>query len=110
MIAFIMPSMIFFALPEITRRNQHIAITSVMEMLKKETAEKWARLLAFVSAGVTAMAGYIILTVVIKQYSLNVLTSTIIQMPKWILLLPVVFNFYVVAIIFLITALTGRDE
>ena len=37
-ISFIMPAMIFLALPEVTRRKQHIAITFLVEALGESAA------------------------------------------------------------------------
>jgi len=109
-ISFIMPAMIFLALPEVTRRNQHIAITFLDEALDDDAAAKWGRVLAFVSAIVSALAAWIVASSALKQFSTGILTNTVIQVPKWALLSPIAFSFGIVALIFLTTAVTGRDE
>ena len=40
-ISFMMPAMIFLALPEVTRRNQHIAITFLVDTVEDQVAEVW---------------------------------------------------------------------
>jgi C4-dicarboxylate transporter DctQ subunit len=109
-ISFIMPAMIFLALPEVTRRNQHIAITFLVEAMGDDVAVKWGRVLALVSANVAALAAWIVASSALKQFSTGILTNTVIQVPKWALLSPIAFSFGVVALIFLTTALIGRDE
>ncbi|OED47401.1 hypothetical protein AB838_16000 [Rhodobacteraceae bacterium (ex Bugula neritina AB1)] len=109
-ISFIMPAMIFLALPEVTRRNQHIAITFLVEAMGDDVAVKWGRVLALVSAIVAALAAWIVASSALKQFSTGILTNTVIQVPKWALLSPIAFSFGVVALIFLTTALIGRDE
>lgn len=109
-ISFIMPAMIFLALPEVTRRNQHIAITFLVEALDDDAAAKWGRVLAFVSAIVSALAAWIVASSALKQFSTGILTNTVIQVPKWALLSPIAFSCGIVALIFLTTAVTGRDE
>lgn len=109
-ISFIMPAMIFLALPEVTRRNQHIAITFLVEAMGDDVAAKWGRVLALVSAVVAALAAWIVASSALKQFSTGILTNTVIQVPKWALLSPISFSFGVVALIFLTTALIGRDE
>ena len=109
-ISFIMPTMIFFALPEVTRRNQHIAITFILDSVNKPVTFLWRRLLALASAVVSGLVGWIIASSALKQFSTGILTNTVIQAPKWVLLTPIVISFATIAIIFFITALTGRDE
>lgn len=109
-ISFIMPAMIFLALPEVTRRNQHIAITFLVEAMGDVVAAKWGRVLALVSAVVAALTAWIVASSALKQFSTGILTNTVIQVPKWALLSPIAFSFGVVALIFLTTALIGRDE
>ncbi len=109
-ISFIMPAMIFLALPEVTRRNQHIAITFLVEAVGDDVAVKWGRVLALASAVVAALAAWIVASSALKQFSTGILTNTVIQVPKWALLSPIAFSFGVVALIFLTTALIGRDE
>lgn len=109
-ISFIMPAMIFLALPEVTRRNQHIAITFLVEAMGDDVAAKWGRVLGLASAVVAALAAWIVASSALKQFSTGILTNTVIQVPKWALLSPIAFSFGVVALIFLTTALIGRDE
>ncbi len=73
-------------------------------------AAKWGRVLALVSAVVAALAAWIVASSALKQFSTGILTNTVIQVPKWALLSPIAFSFGVVALIFLTTALIGRDE
>ncbi len=109
-ISFIMPAMIFLALPEVTRRNQHIAITFLVESMGSKAAARWGRVLAFVSAVVAILAAWIVAASALKQFSTGILTNTVIQVPKWVLLSPIAFSFGVVSLIFLTTAVAGRDE
>jgi len=109
-ISFIMPAMIFLALPEVTRRKQHIAITFLVEALGEATAERWGRVLALVAAIVSASTAWIVAASALKQFSTGILTNTVVQVPKWALLSPIAFSFGVVSLIFLTTALAGRDE
>lgn len=109
-ISFIMPTMIFLALPEVTRRNQHIAITFLVETMGDRLAEYWGRVLAFVSAIVSVLAAYIVASSALKQFSTSIMTNTVVQVPKWALLSPIAVSFVVVALVFLVTALAGRSE
>ncbi|MEM8579613.1 MAG: TRAP transporter small permease [Pseudomonadota bacterium] len=109
-ISFMMPAMIFLALPEVTRRNQHIAITFLVDTVEDQVAEVWGRVLALVSAVVSALAAYIVASSALKHYATGILTNTVIQVPKWALLSPIAFSFAIVALIFLVTALAGRAE
>jgi len=109
-ISFIMPTMIFLALPEVTRRNQHIAITFLVETMGDRLAEYWGRVLAFVSAIESALAAYIVASSALKQFSTSIMTNTVVQVPKWALLSPIAVSFVVVALVFLVTALAGRSE
>ncbi len=103
-VTFIMPAMIFLALPEVTRRCQHIAITFLMESLGSRAAIIWSRVLALMSSVVCFAVFTIIGTTVIKQFGAGILTNTVVQIPKWILLAPITVSFFVMAVIFLATA------
>ena len=109
-ISFIMPAMIFLALPEVTRRNQHIAITFLVETLGERAAVVWGRVLAFVSACVSAVVAWIIAASAFKQFSTGIMTNTVVQVPKWALLSPISMSFGIVALIFLTTAIAEREE
>lgn len=109
-VSFIMPAMIFMALPEVTRRNQHIAITFLVDAMGAQMAARWGRFLAFVSAGVSLCGVWIITSSALKQYSTGIMTNTVIAAPKWLLLFPIAFSLGVVALIFLMTALGARRE
>ena len=109
-ISFIMPAMIFLALPEITRRNQHIAITFLIENTGQNAADRWSRILNLVGAIVSGLTAWIVTSSALKQYSTGILTNTVIQVPKWVLLSPIAFSLFVVALIFLKMAVTGRKK
>lgn len=109
-IAFMMPAMIFLALPEVTRRNQHIAITSLIDSLKPTALHIWRRVIALIAAVVSLLIGYIMTLATLKQFNGNIMTNTVIQIPKWAVTTPIALSFTVVTIIFVITACTGRDS
>ena len=92
-ISFIMPVMIFLALPEVTRRKQHIAITFLVEAMGESAAAAWDRVLAFVSACVSALMAWIITASALKQFSTGIMTNTVIQVSKWVLLSPIAISF-----------------
>ena len=109
-ISFIMPAMIFLALPEVTRRNQHIAISMIPEALGARGSRIWGRVLALLSAPVCGVAGWIVTSSAIQQYSRGVMTNTVVAAPKWLLLSPIAFSFFVVGLIFLITAFGAERD
>lgn len=104
-VGFVMTAMIFLALPEVTRRGQHIAITFIIELLGERAARVWSRIIALISSLVSFGLFWIVSTTIIKQFNGGILTNTVIQIPKWILLTPIASGFIFVAIIFLTTAL-----
>ena len=110
LISFIMPATIFLALPEVTRRNQHIAISFLVDSMGDNLAVYWGRILSLISAIVSVLTGWIVASSALKQFSGGILTNTVIQIPKWVLLTPIAASFAIVALIFLITAIAGRDE
>jgi TRAP-type C4-dicarboxylate transport system permease small subunit len=103
-ISFIMPAMIFLALPEVTRRNQHIAISIIPEAVGVRAGLIWGRVLALISAPVCFLAGWIVTSSALQQFSRGVMTNTVVPAPKWLLLSPIALSFFVVGAIFLITA------
>ena len=109
-ISFIMPAMIFLALPEVTRRKQHIAITFLVEAMGESAAAAWDRVLAFVSACVSALMAWIITASALKQFSTGIMTNTVIQVSKWVLLSPIAISFGIIAVIFLTTALSAKEQ
>jgi len=109
-VTFVMPAMIFLALPEVTRRCQHIAITFLTESLSRRSAVVWNRVLAVVSSAVCFVIFTVVGTTVIKQFTAGIMTNTVVQVPKWILLTPIMVSFFVMAFIFLATALDLERE
>ena len=103
-VSFIMPIMIFLALPEVARRGQHIAITFLLDALGRRATAFWSRFLAATSGAVSLGVFWIITITTVKQFNGGILTNTVIQVPKWMLLAPLAGSFLAMAAIFFATA------
>ena len=104
-IAFTMPAMIFFALPEVTRRKHHIAITFMLEMARNRNGAVLSRLVAFLSFTVSSMMGYITGLEAYGQYLKGIQTNSLFNIPKWLVSVPISVGFLACAIVFLATSL-----
>lgn len=109
-VGFITPAMIFLALPEVTRRGQHIAITILVEIVGEERSTPWSRVLAAMSSAVTALAFWITASTTLKQFEKGILSNTVIPVSKWALMAPIAAGFLAMAIIFMATALGVRRD
>jgi len=107
-VGFVMTAMIFLGIPEVTRRGQNIAITFLIDRVNGKMAKIWASILALISSAVCFSLFWIVTSTMIKSYSNGLQTNTVIQIPKWLLVLPMSISFLVVSIIFLVTALEGK--
>lgn len=75
--------LIFFALPDISRRSAHISIDIVHDYLSKKTSYLLNRAGEFVASLACATASWIIAREAIKQYERGLLTNAAHPIPRW---------------------------
>lgn len=75
--------LIFCALPDITRRNAHVAIDIVPEALPVTAARWLERFNALLGAGACSVAGWIIAGEAMRQFDRGLMTNAANPIPRW---------------------------
>ncbi len=75
--------LIFCALPDITRRNAHVAIDIVPEALPPRAALWLGRITALLAAGACGVAGWIIAGEAARQFERGLMTNAANPIPRW---------------------------
>lgn len=83
LVQYCLSAIVFLSLPEITRRNAHIAIDLVPTTLTGRKAEVLARLNATLGGLACATAGVIVSIEVHKQFVRGLLTNSVHPIPRW---------------------------
>jgi TRAP-type C4-dicarboxylate transport system permease small subunit len=104
--AFSLCACIFLALPEVTRRHQHAAITILPESLPKRMSRSYRILLFCICAGLCLVVTWFAGEVVLQQHTRGVLTPTANQIPRWWLTASVALGLLLSAANFLVFAIT----
>lgn len=92
-VVYLMCWSVFLCLPEVTRAGGHVAISAFLEKLPSR-ARRWAgRGIALVSAGAMVCAGAIAAEETLRQYQWGVQTLAAVPIPRWWLMLAIVYGF-----------------
>jgi len=75
--------LIFFALPEVTRKKAHVAIDMIPEMLSPKMQQILRRINALLAGCTCFVAGAIVTTAVFKQFDTGLLTNAVHPIPRW---------------------------
>lgn len=75
--------MIFCALPDITRRNAHIAIDILPEALPPHISRLLGRISALLAAAACGVAGWIIAGEALRQFERGLMTNAANPIPRW---------------------------
>jgi len=82
-VGYLLSAAIMLGLPEVTLRQDHVAITVLSDRIPR--ARAYARGLAAISAATCFAAGYLAFAVAKTQFAQNLLTQGLFQIPKaWI--------------------------
>ncbi|MDA5563306.1 TRAP transporter small permease [Cobetia sp. MMG027] len=85
MVAYLLCLSISLAAPELARTHGHIAITVLPERLSSATRALYDRLLALITGGVCAVAGWICLQESLRQFQYHTTTAMGLDIPKvWV--------------------------
>ncbi|GED40761.1 TRAP transporter small permease [Cobetia marina] len=85
MVAYLLCLSISLAAPELARTHGHIAITVLPERLSPATRALYDRLLALITGGVCAVAGWICLQESLRQFQYHTTTAMGLDIPKvWV--------------------------
>ncbi len=93
--------LIFCALPEITRRNAHVAIDIVPEALPPAVSHWLARATALIAAGACGVAGWIIAGEALRQFDRGLMTNAANPIPRWWITAVIALGFSSAALHFL---------
>lgn len=107
--AFLLCACIFLALPEVTRRHQHAAITILPENLPKRLVRSYSILLFCICAGLCLVVTWFAGDVALQQYARGVLTPTANQIPRWWLTASVALGLLLSAANFLVFTVAEPD-
>ncbi|MGD9862982.1 MAG: TRAP transporter small permease [Pseudodonghicola sp.] len=75
--------LIFFALPDITRRNVHVAIDILPAALPPRAADVLARINAALGALACGIAGWIVAGEMLRQIERGLMTNAANPIPRW---------------------------
>ncbi|MEM9843384.1 MAG: TRAP transporter small permease [Pseudomonadota bacterium] len=93
--------LIFCALPDITRRNAHVTIEIVPEMLPPTVALWLGRLTAALASVACAVAGWIIAGEALRQFDRGLMTNAANPIPRWWITAVIALGFTSAALHFL---------
>lgn len=93
--------LIFCALPDITRRNAHVAIDILPEMLPPRPRFWLGRVTALLAASACAIAGWIIAGEAARQFERGLMTNAANPIPRWWITAVIALGFASAALHFL---------
>lgn len=93
--------LIFCALPDITRRNAHVAIDILPEMLPPRARFWLGRVTAILAAAACAIAGWIIAGEAARQFERGLMTNAANPIPRWWITAVIALGFASAALHFL---------
>lgn len=100
--------LLFFGLPEVTRRGAHVAIEIVPETLPPRAARVLGRINAALGAGACAVAGWIVTGEAVSQAERGLMTNAANPIPRWWITAVIALGFASAALHFL-RAASARD-
>lgn len=106
-VQYALATVIFCALPEVTRRNAHVTIDVVPEALPPSAAAWLGRATTIVAAAACGVAGWIITGEAMRQFDRGVMTNAANPIPRWWITATIALGFGSTALHFLRQAL-GR--
>lgn len=83
MVAYLLCLSISLATPELARVHGHIAITVLPERLSATTRVRYERVLAVLTSGVCALAGWICIQETLRQFNYHTTTAMGLDIPKY---------------------------
>ncbi len=102
--AYALCATVFLALPEVTRRHAHTAVTIVLEKLPSSAGQKYKVFLMVVTALVCFVVTWFALQVAISQIDRGSLTPMANQIPRWWLTASIVAGLGLSALNFVVFA------
>ena len=102
--SYMLSACVFMAIPLISRRRGHIAVTVVLDLLPDATRLKVNRALDLVVAAVLLVVAYFVLQVCIRHFQQGVLTTMANQIPRWWLTGTMTFSLLLAALNFIFPA------
>ena len=81
--AFALCVTVFMALPEVTRRHAHTALTLILERMPEHRLRAYQAFLFVVTAFIVALVAWFVGEVGLTQFRRGVLTATANQIPRW---------------------------
>jgi TRAP-type C4-dicarboxylate transport system permease small subunit len=75
--------MIFCALPDVTRRNAHVAIDILPEILSPKSSVWLSRMCALLAFSACGAAGWIVAGEAIRQFERGLMTNAANPIPRW---------------------------
>ncbi|MEM9477789.1 MAG: TRAP transporter small permease [Pseudomonadota bacterium] len=93
--------LIFCALPDITRRNAHVAIDIIPEALPPNLAHRLAQITALLAAVACGIAGWIIAGEAMRQLERGLMTNAANPIPRWWITAVIALGFSSAALHFL---------
>lgn len=74
---------IFMALPEVTRRHDHVSITIIPDAFRARNARRYRVFLLAISCVVCLVVAWFAFEITVQQHDRGVLTNTANQIPRW---------------------------
>lgn len=99
---------ILLALPEVTQRGRHIAMTLIIERSSPRVAATIARVLLAVGAVLCLAVGWITAMETARSFGQGIMTIGTYPLPKWLILSVIPFSFTLMAVQFALQAI-GPD-
>jgi C4-dicarboxylate transporter, DctQ subunit len=100
-VVYCLPAFVFFALPEISRRGQHVAITFLVESISGPAVRILEVALGVFCSALSFVAAWITGSIVVRLMASGVLTEGVTPIPKWIITAPVPLGFALMGLAFL---------
>jgi len=100
MVAYMLCTMVFLAMPELTRRRSHIFISIVLDQMKPEQATQVQRVTRLVAAVTCLLAAYFCLDATLMQYKNGIATVNEWRIPKWMLSMVIPYGLFSTSIYF----------
>jgi len=109
-ILYTLPAFVFMALPEISRRGQHVAITFLVESIGGRPLRLLQLFLGLICVALSFLAAWITGVVVLRLMATGVLTEGVTPIPKWWVTAPLPVGFALMGLGFLQNLFAPKDS
>ena len=109
-VVYCLPAFVFLALPEISRRGTHVAITFLIESISGRAVRLLQLAIGIFCSALSFVAAWITGNIVLRLIASGILTEGVTPIPKWIITAPLPVGFTLMALGFLQMLFAPKDS